>query len=350
MRVDMPNDFAHKILAWFDANARELPWRNPPGDALPLEDPYWPYRVWLSEVMLQQTVVATVRPYFDAFTKRWPSVTELAEAEDSEVMAAWAGLGYYARARNLLACAREVARDYGGQFPRDEAELRTLPGIGEYSAAAIAAFAYGQYAVVVDGNIERVMARIFAIDTPLPSAKLQLKSAMASVTPRERSGDFAQALMDLGSSLCRPKNPDCLICPVIDHCAGRASPQDFPFKEPKAQKPKRTGTAWWIEREGQVLLIRRPAKGLLGGMRALPSCDWRGGDAMPPFDADWETVGQVIHVFTHFELTLKIERARVKTSCTLPLDGEWWEQAEIEQAGLPSLFAKAAMIVTGGLS
>ncbi len=350
MRVDMPNDFAHKILAWFDANARELPWRNPPGDALPLDDPNWPYRVWLSEVVLQQTVVATVRPYFAAFTERWPSVTALAEADDSDVMTAWAGLGYYARARNLLACARVVAWEHGGRFPSEEGELRQLPGIGDYSAAAISAFAYGQYAVVVDGNIERIMARVFAIDTPHPSAKPQFKAAMASVTPRERSGDFAQALMDLGSSLCRPKNPDCSICPVIEHCAGKGAPELYPQKKAKAPKPKRTGTAWWIERGAHVFLIRRPAKGLLGGMRALPSCDWRGGDAMPPFEADWEHAGQVLHVFTHFELTLKIMRAAVKTSCTLPLDGEWWEQAEIERAGLPSLFMKAATLVTGGSS
>ena len=267
MRVDMPNDFAHKILAWFDANARSLPWRNPPGVALPLDDPNWPYRVWLSEVMLQQTVVATVRPYFTAFTARWPSVTALGRAEDSDVMAAWAGLGYYARARNLLACARMVAGEYGGRFPTDEAELRKLPGIGDYSAAAISAFAYGQYAIVVDGNIERIMARVFAIETPLPAAKPTLKAAMARVTPRERSGDFAQALMDLGSSLCRPKNPDCLMCPVIDHCVGKAAPHDYPHKKAKAPKPKRTGTAWWIERDARVFLIRRPAKGLLGGMR-----------------------------------------------------------------------------------
>lgn len=350
MRVDMPNVFAHKILHWFDVSARILPWRNPPGEALPLDDPNWPYRVWLSEVMLQQTVVASVRPYFEAFTQRWPSVTALAEADDAHVMAAWAGLGYYARARNLLNCARTVVREHGGRFPSDEATLRQLPGIGEYSAAAIAAFAYGKYAVVVDGNIERIMARIFAIETPLPAAKPTLKAAMAAVTPAERSGDFAQGLMDLGSSLCRPKNPDCALCPVCDLCAGKSAPHEFPQKKAKVPKPKRTGTAWWIEHDARVFLIRRPAKGLLGGMRALPSCDWRGGDATPPFEADWETAGQVFHVFTHFELTLSVQRLRLKTGCTVPLEGEWWDQLRIEDAGLPSLFAKAAMIVTGGSS
>ena len=348
MIVDMPNGFAHKILRWFDANARILPWRNPPGEPLPLDDPNWPYRVWLSEVMLQQTVVATVRPYFEAFTARWPSITALAQADDQDVMTAWAGLGYYARARNLLACARAVVGDHAGHFPSDEADLLRLPGIGDYSAAAIAAFAYGKHAIVVDGNIERVMARVFAIGAPLPSAKPALKAAMAEVTPRDRSGDFAQALMDLGSSICRPKNPDCLICPVLAECAGSAEPETYPQKKTKVPKPKRTGTAWWIEQDGKVFLIRRPDKGLLGAMRALPSCDWRGNDAPPPIDATWEHAGQVFHVFTHFELTLTIMRTRVKTGCTLPLEGEWWEQAGIDEAGLPSLFAKAATIVTGG--
>jgi A/G-specific adenine glycosylase len=348
MPVDMPRDFAHKILRWFDANARGLPWRNPPGEALPLDDPNWPYRVWLSEVMLQQTVVATVRPYFAAFTARWPSVRDLAAAEDADVMAAWAGLGYYARARNLLACARAVASDHDGIFPSNEATLRTLPGIGEYSAAAISAFAYGNHAIVVDGNVERVMARVFAVETPMPAAKPALRAAMASVTPENRAGDFAQALMDLGSGICRPKNPDCLICPVIAQCRGKDAPETYPVKIAKAPKPKRSGTAWWIEWDGNVRLVRRPDKGLLGGMRALPTCDWRGDAAQPPFEADWHHAGQITHIFTHFELSLTIMAASVKSSCAGLPDGEWWARVDIEDAGLPSVFAKAAMTVTGG--
>jgi A/G-specific adenine glycosylase len=348
MHVDTQDEFAHRILRWFDAHARSLPWRTPPGEPLPLGDPNWPYRVWLSEVMLQQTVVATVRPYFEAFTTRWPNVAALAAAEDADVMAAWAGLGYYARARNLLACARAVATDHGGQFPRDEATLLTLPGIGAYSAAAIAAFAYGNHAIVVDGNIERVMARVSAIDTPMPAAKPTLRAHMADVTPQARAGDFAQGLMDLATQICRPKNPDCLICPVMDTCAGKDAPHLYPIKGPKSAKPKRRGTAWWIEQGDKVLLVRRPQKGLLGGMRALPSCAWAGEGPLPPFPATWSHAGQVVHIFTHFELTLKIMSTRLEIGCMPPLDGEWWDKAEIEMAGLPSLFAKAATLVTGG--
>ncbi|MFM9851913.1 MAG: A/G-specific adenine glycosylase [Sphingomonadaceae bacterium] len=348
MHVDTQDEFAHRILRWFGSHARALPWRNPPGEALPLDDPQWPYRVWLSEVMLQQTVVATVHPYFDAFTARWPSVDALAAADDADVMAAWAGLGYYARARNLLACARTVSSAHGGHFPRDEATLLTLPGIGAYSAAAIVAFAYGEHAVVVDGNIERIMARIFAVETPLPAAKPTLRARMADVTPPARAGDFAQGLMDLASQICRPKNPDCLICPLIDLCSGKDAPELYPVKGAKGAKPKRQGTAWWIERGGEVLLVRRPEKGLLGDMRALPSCAWHGADAKPPLAAAWTHAGQVTHIFTHFELSLKIMRTTLEMGCMPPLEGEWWDKAGLEAAGLPSLFAKAATIVTGG--
>jgi A/G-specific adenine glycosylase len=348
MLVDTQDEFAHRILRWFGAHARTLPWRNPPAEPLPLDDPDWPYRVWLSEVMLQQTVVATVRPYFEAFTLRWQSVKALAAADDSDVMAAWAGLGYYARARNLLACARAVVAEHGGCFPRDEATLLTLPGIGAYSAAAITAFAFGRHAIVVDGNIERVMARVFAIETPMPAAKPCLRARMAVVTPDDRAGDFAQGLMDLATQICRPKNPDCLICPVIDLCAGKDAPQLYPVKGPKAAKPKRQGTAWWIEQAGKVWLVRRPEKGLLGGMRALPSCAWQGEGASSLFSAAWAHVGQVTHIFTHFELSLTIMRASLEIGCTPPLDGEWWDKADIEAAGLPSLFAKAATLVIGG--
>ena len=327
---------SHKILQWFAVNARELPWRNPPGRPLPLEDPDWPYRVWLSEIMLQQTQVATVKPYFEAFTARWPNARALAEAEDGDVMAAWAGLGYYARARNMLACGRAVAET---GFPSSEAELRQLPGIGDYTAAAIASIAFGQHAVVVDGNVERVVSRLFA-----ESEKAKLKALAAEITPAAQSGDFAQAMMDLGATICTPRSPACGICPISADCIGRLDPQAYPAKKTKSDKPRRTGKAWWIERGERVLLVRRPAKGLLGGMRALPTCDWKGGDPPPPLDADWTQAGRVEHVFTHFALSLEIFVARVESGCALQLGGEWWAKAQLEEAGLPSLFAKAARI------
>jgi A/G-specific adenine glycosylase len=338
MVVDMSAHIAHKILAHFSTNARDLPWRNPPGRALPLDDPNWPYRVWLSEVMLQQTTVAAVTPYFEAFTARWPSVTALAAADDAEVMAAWAGLGYYARARNLLACARVVAA-VGGQFPQDEDALRALPGIGAYTAAAIAAFAFGKRAVVVDGNIERVIARLFAIATPMPAARPEIYAAM------DAAGDFAQGLMDLARSLCTPRNPRCILCPVMAHCAGKDAPETYPVKPAKTKRPERSGTAWWIECDGEVLLIRRPEKGLLGGMRALPSGEWNGiSKTQPPCEGDWHPLGTVTHIFTHFRLTLNIQGVRLKRGCKPQLDGEWWNIERLDEAGLPSLFAKAAVL------
>ena len=338
----MPAHIASKILTHFSANARDLPWRNPPGRALPLGDPNWPYRVWLSEVMLQQTTVAAVKPYFEAFTTRWPSVTALADADDADVMTAWAGLGYYARARNLLACARAVAAS-GGRFPEDEGELRALPGIGAYTAAAIATFAYGKRAVVVDGNIERVMTRLFAIETPMPAARKEIYEVMEALTPEDGAGDFAQGLMDLARSLCTPRSPRCMLCPVTTHCQGKDAPETYPVKAAKAKRPERVGTAWWIECDGKVLLIRRPDKGLLGGMRALPSADWsETNDVTPPIAADWQPLGTVAHIFTHFHLTLNIQGVRLKRGCKPQLDGEWWKLERLDEAGLPSLFAKAA--------
>ncbi len=301
---------------------------------MPLDDPNWPYRVWLSEIMLQQTQVVTVKPYFEAFTTRWPSARALAAAEDAEVMAAWAGLGYYARARNMLACARAVAES---GFPSSEGELRKLPGIGDYTAAAIAAIAFGKRAVVVDGNVERVVARLFA-----EPDKAKLKPLAASITPQQSSGDFAEAMMDLGATICAPRNPACGICPISEDCAGRMEAEAYPAKRAKAAKPQRMGKAWWIEHEGKVLLVTRPAKGLLGGMRALPSCDWREGDQKPPVEAQWHHTGTVSHVFTHFALSLEIFAARLESGCASQLNGEWWPKARIEEAGLPSLFAKAA--------
>ena len=342
MVVDMSAQIAHKILVHFSTNARDLPWRNPPGLALPLDDANWPYRVWLSEVMLQQTTVAAVTPYFEAFTARWPSVTALAAADDADVMTAWAGLGYYARARNLLACARAVSAN-GGRFPEDEGELRALPGVGAYTAAAITAFAFGKRAVVVDGNIERVITRLFEIATPMPAARPEIYAAMDALTPETAAGDFAQGLMDLARSLCTPRNPRCILCPVMAHCVGKDAPETYPVKAAKAKRPERSGTAWWIECDGDVLLIRRPEKGLLGGMRALPSGEWSDTPIItPPFEADWQPLGTVTHIFTHFRLTLNIQGVRLKRGCKPQLNGEWWKCDRLDEAGLPSLFAKAA--------
>ncbi|ARS29310.1 A/G-specific adenine glycosylase [Sphingomonas sp. KC8] len=340
MPVDSPVPIPILLLAWYDRSARRLPWRAPPG--APATDPY---RVWLSEVMLQQTTVAAVGRYFAEFTQRWPSVDALAGAADEDVMAAWAGLGYYARARNLLACARTVAAA-GGHFPDSEEDLRALPGVGAYTAAAIAAIAFGRRAVVVDANVERVVARLFAISTPLPAAKTAIREAAATITPDTRPGDFAQAMMDLGATICTPKRPACAICPVNGHCtafrAGDAAL--YPVKSPKAVRPSRHGTTFWLESDGHVLLVRRPDKGMLGGMRALPSGPWTDADpgmAGAPAGISWRPLGNVAHVFTHFALNLAVVAGDTSDRTG---DGEWWPVDDIDRAGLPTLFAKAAAL------
>jgi len=344
MRVDSPADFDHayQLLDWYDANARVLPWRSAPGTLAPT-----PYRVWLAEVMLQQTTVASVKGYFERFTAQWPTVGALAAADDAAVMQAWAGLGYYARARNLLACARAVAAEFNGEFPTTEAELRTLPGIGSYTAAAIAAIAFGRSATVVDGNVERVVARLFAVATPMPGAKPQLYALAAALTPATRGGDYAQAMMDLGATICRPRAPDCAACPVAENCQARqhGAPAEFPVKEPKSPRPRRLGTVYWLVAGDAVLTTRRPPNGLLGGMRGLPGDEW--GNARPAFAAPvagtWRALpGVVRHVFTHFELELLVMAARIPDAGVIAEDCAWVPLAEIEHIGLPTVFAKAA--------
>jgi A/G-specific adenine glycosylase len=334
------------LLAWYDRNARDLPWRLPPGSALP-DDPAWPYRVWLSEVMLQQTTVAAVKPYFAKFVSVWPSVEALAAATDDDVMAAWAGLGYYSRARNLLKCARAVAGR--GGFPSTEAELRALPGLGDYTAAAVAAIAFGQRAVVVDANVERVVARLFAIDEPLPKARKAIRTAADAITPDLRAGDFAQGLMDLGSHVCTSKTPRCLLCPLARACAGRkqGEPERLPVKPAKKAVPERRGTAFWITRNGgtDVWLVTRPGTGMLGGMRALPDDAWSArldGTGGPPLAGQWQSRGAVRHGFTHASLTLEVRA--LETADTPPGEGQWWPVAQIGDAGLATLFAKAAQL------
>ncbi|MFN3294136.1 MAG: A/G-specific adenine glycosylase [Gemmobacter sp.] len=310
----MQDTFGADLLAWYDRHARILPWRVAPADRAAGVVPD-PYRVWLSEVMLQQTTVAAVREYFRRFTDRWPDVAALAAAPDAEVMAEWAGLGYYARARNLLACARVVAAM--GGFPTTEAGLRALPGVGPYTAAAVAAIAFDRPAVVVDGNVERVVARLFAVQDPLPRSKPQLAALASRLTPQARPGDHAQAMMDLGATICTPRNPACGICPVRGHCEGQAQglAADLPRKLGKAPKPTRRGTVFVAQRsDGAVLLETRPARGLLGGMPGWPGNDWAEAPAPaePPLDADWLALNAAVtHTFTHFHLILSVQVAQV---------------------------------------
>jgi len=338
-----PEALRSALLAWYDVGARDLAWRVGPSDGREgvRADPY---RVWLSEVMLQQTTVPHATPYFLKFTARWPSVSDLAAEEDGEVMAAWAGLGYYARARNLLACARAVAHDHGGVFPDTEEGLRALPGFGPYTAAAVAAIAFNRPTNVVDGNVERVMARLFAVETPLPDAKPELKRLAQALVRDDRPGDWAQALMDLGATVCRPKGPLCDRCPVTAFCAGLAggAPETYPRRTAKAVRPHRHGVAYILTRGDEVALVRRPPKGLLGGMLALPTGDWRSvgwsdEDARhaAPVGADWRPMGEVEHGFTHFTLTLRLLRAEGDAEGLI-----WTPRSGLD--ALPSVFLKAA--------
>jgi len=344
---------ASDLLAWYDVHARALPWRESPGIRPD------PYRVWLSEIMLQQTTVKAVIPYYRKFLARWPAVTDLAEAELDDVLAAWAGLGYYSRARNLHACARMVASENGGRFPESEAALLKLPGVGAYTAAAIAAIAFDRPATAVDGNIERVVARLFAVEEPLPGSKPRIKQLAASLVPQERSGDFTQAMMDLGASICSPRSPSCGLCPLRDHCeAQRAGLQEtLPMKAPKKERPTRYGTAFLaIRRDGAVLLRQRPPKGLLGGMMEVPSSEWLSGHAAreaafaaAPVEADWQLLtGTVGHTFTHFHLELTVYRAMDVPDTQPPAGCRWVQQGQLPEAALPSVMRKVLAHGLGG--
>jgi len=336
------------LLAWYEAHARDLPWRVRPAErAKGLKAD--PYRVWLSEIMLQQTTVPHATRYFLSFTRRWPTVTALAAADDGDVMAAWAGLGYYARARNLIACARFVAREFGGVFPDTEEGLRALPGVGAYTAAAIAAIAFDRPTNVVDGNVERVMARLYAVETPLPGAKPELKRLAETLVTADRPGDWAQALMDLGAMVCTPSSPACLICPASDVCQARATgaPQTYPRRDARPDRPRRYGAAYVLTSGDRVALVRRPVKGLLGGMLGLPTSDWRAAPwldaeaiAAAPIAAAWKPAGGIRHVFTHFALDLRVFRT----------EGDWphaiWTP-RAELGAMPSVFLKAAREALG---
>ncbi len=338
-------------MQWYDTHARDLPWRVGPSDLSRGVRPD-PYAVWLSEVMLQQTTVAAVRDYFRRFTARWPTVTDLAQAQDGEVMAEWAGLGYYARARNLLKCARVVAFEHGGAFPDTETGLRALPGIGPYTAAAIAAIAFDRPAPVLDGNIERVMARLFAVTAPLPGSKPRLREFAARLTPDERPGCHAQALMDLGATICTPRAPACGICPVLPACAGRRAgiAADLPAKAPKKAKPVRCGIAYLARRDdGAFLLETRPPSGLLGGMLGWPGSAWVEGEPAEaaPVDADWLDPGlEVRHSFTHFHLRLSLRLADVARDA-VPERGRFVPRHEFRPASLPTVMRKAFDLARG---
>ena len=332
------------LLEWYDRNARVMPWRVSPQDRAAGIRPD-PYRVWLSEVMLQQTTVAAVRDYFHRFTTRWPDVHALAAADDADVMGEWAGLGYYARARNLLKCARVVSADLGGEFPASHKELLKLPGVGPYTASAISSIAFDLPETVVDGNVERVMARLHDIHTPLPTAKPELIEQAAMLTPAQRPGDYAQAVMDLGATICTPRNPACGICPWRDPCAARkaGTAADLPKKEPKKPKPTRLGIVYIARRsDGALLLERRPDKGLLGGMLGWPGSEWNDAPTdAPPMPAVWrELPAEALHTFTHFHLRLRVMIADVEMDAR-PDHGSFVPRATFRPSDLPTVMRKA---------
>ena len=334
---------ATELLDWYDRERRDLPWRVAEGGHAD------PYKVWLSEIMLQQTTVATVKSYYRLFLEKWATVQDLAHADLDDVLHAWQGLGYYARARNLHKCAKEVTLRYNGRFPEDEKRLLDLPGIGPYTAAAISSIAFGNKATPVDGNVERVVSRLFKVETLMPKAKKELAELAATLTPDQRAGDFAQGLMDLGATICTPKKAACGLCPWMKSCVARleATPTDYPKKEAKKPKPTKRGIAFWVvRRDGSVLFRKRPEKGLLGGLMEIPSTDWKEGGVNEtyakqnaPVSALWKkTDGKVKHTFTHFHLELEVMTAKLTTNP--PVNGVWVSPADFESLALPTLMKK----------
>ena len=344
-KIDRPDPA--DLMAWYDRHARVLPWRARRGERAD------PYRVWLSEIMLQQTTVKAVGPYYARFLLRWPTVNALAKASLDDVLRVWAGLGYYARARNLHACARAVVERHGGKFPDDIVALRALPGVGVYTAAAVAAIAFDLPAVPVDGNVERVVSRLFAVEAELPAAKPAIKELAASLLPSQRSGDFAQALMDLGATICSPKRPACALCPWNRACAAntRGDQEAFPRKEPRPEGRVRRGAAFVALRaDGRVLLRRRPAKGLLASMMEVPGTEWThdfsdsmAQDLAPVLGAGvrWRRIqGIVRHVFTHFPLELAVFIAQVPSVVPAPKGARWAKLGDIRNEALPNVMRK----------
>lgn len=345
-------DRSLQLLDWYDIHARSMPWRVPPQDRKTgiLPDPYG---VWLSEVMLQQTTVAAVRDYWRKFMALWPTVSDLAAADDADVMAAWAGLGYYARARNLLKCARAVVAEHGGVFPSDHAALLALPGVGPYTASAVAAIAFDRKETVLDGNVERVMARLYDVHTALPAAKPELMALATALTPSVRPGDYAQAVMDLGATICTPKSPACGICPWRDGCLGRTAGTAplLPRKTPKKPVPQRRGIAYVARRnDGAWLLETRADKGLLGGMLGWPGSDWSDDpQPTPPLAADWQLLDATArHTFTHFHLELAILYAMVPDDAA-PSRGHFSPADAFSPAALPTVMRKVYELVAASL-
>lgn len=335
-------EFQNRLLAWFDQERRDLPWRK--------KGKRDPYRVWLAEIMLQQTQVAAVIPYYLKFLERFPDVEILAQAPLEEVLKNWAGLGYYSRGRNLHKCARVIAQQYEGAFPETEADLLTLPGIGPYTAAAIVAFAFGGKTTVVDGNVERVMSRVFRIRKPLPKSKPELKKLAETLTPDNRPGDYAEGLMDLGATVCTPSSPKCQICPVEDLCQARAAGEEklLPIRQKKAPRPTRVGYVYWLENDGRILVRRRPLRGLLGGMPEFPTSPWE--QDFPAFNdhapakLNWQECSfEVTHTFTHFHLVLKVFKAEGNGG-----PGDWVEKKSLVDFGFPSVMKKVAKKVLSG--
>jgi A/G-specific adenine glycosylase len=342
-------DLSERLLAWYDGHARRLPWRAPPRPR-PGAPPSDPYIVWLSEIMLQQTTVVSAAPYFERFLARWPDVRTLAAAPLEDVLTLWSGLGYYARARNLHRCARKVAGELGGRFPDSEERLRELPGVGPYTAAAIAAIAFDQRATAVDGNIERVICRLFAIEEPLPAAKTEIRRVAERLTPGERCGDYTQAMMDLGATICSPRAPKCMICPLRGHCRAHAEgdAETLPRRAPKAERPTRRAVAFLVRRgDGALFLRRRPEEGLLGGMMEVPSTPWREARwderevlAAAPFDLAWRTLpGSVRHTFTHFHLEATLWAGRLEDEALAGV-GRWVSPESLQGEALPTVMRK----------
>jgi A/G-specific adenine glycosylase len=345
VKAQMPLASAGALLAWYDRHRRKLPWR---AEKSARPDPY---AVWLSEIMLQQTTVKAVAPYYERFLARWPTVSDLGAAMLVEVLKLWAGLGYYARARNLHACARAILEKHGGVFPDTEAELLALPGIGPYTAAAIAAIAFDRKATPVDGNIERVISRLFAVEEALPAAKPKIKALAETLTPENRPGDFAQAMMDLGATICSPKKPACSLCPWSEPCVARkrGDQETFPRKTPKANGKLRRGAAFVVTRADGALLVRtRPDKGLLAKMTEVPTTEWghefdeKTALALAPLKAKWHRVtGVVNHVFTHFPLELSVYRTQVPKGTRAPKGMRWISVDDIENEAFPNVMRKA---------
>jgi A/G-specific adenine glycosylase len=347
---------AATLLAWYDRHRRRLPWRALPGETAD------PYAVWLSEIMLQQTTVKAVAPYFEKFLAGWPTVGDLAAAPLDDVLKAWAGLGYYARARNLHACARAVVERHGGQFPDDEGLLRALPGIGPYTAAAVAAIAFGRSATPIDGNIERVMARLHAVEDILPAAKPRIRALAAALTPAVRAGDFAQGLMDLGATICTPANPACALCPWSSACVARrlGRAEEFPRKAAKVPGRLRRGAAFWVARaDGCVLVRTRPPKGLLGGMTEVPTTAWTHdfddgrataeAPCLPGRRPRWRRLpGIVTHVFTHFPLELVVYATELPAGAPPPPDMRFVAFDQLASEALPNLMRKVVALATEG--